>query len=207
MAIGSTPGKKGCHATWKLDLHSPTSDNGTSTRLRLSQVLYNVYTKRLADLNSNGSSRVLTFADDGLICKTGSVIHTAVNAVRKQLEKVSHWCRETESEIHPSKGQALRCNINNKAVGQTMSAVSFNGEVIARMNSPRYLGIHFDMILTYKTQVESTNLRCKKGLSMLKAISLKFIERPHLFLLYQRVIFSVIYYGLGLTTLSLPHMT
>ena len=25
--------KKGCHATWKLDLHAPTTDNGTSIRL------------------------------------------------------------------------------------------------------------------------------------------------------------------------------
>ena len=33
MARSSTPGKKGCHATWKLDLHAPTTDNGTSTRL------------------------------------------------------------------------------------------------------------------------------------------------------------------------------
>ena len=33
MACCSTPGKKGCHATWKLDLHAPTTDNGTSTRL------------------------------------------------------------------------------------------------------------------------------------------------------------------------------
>ena len=32
--------------------------------------------------------------------------------------------------------------------------------------SLRYLGIHFDRTLTYKTQVESTKLRCKKGLSM-----------------------------------------
>ena len=33
MARSSTPGKKGRHATWKLDLHAPTTDNGTSTRL------------------------------------------------------------------------------------------------------------------------------------------------------------------------------
>ena len=26
-----TPGKKGYHATWKLGLHAPTTDNGTST--------------------------------------------------------------------------------------------------------------------------------------------------------------------------------
>ena len=32
MACCSTPGKKGCHATWKLDLHPPTTNNGTPTR-------------------------------------------------------------------------------------------------------------------------------------------------------------------------------
>ena len=127
----------------------------------LSPVLYNVYTKGLADLNSNGLSRVLTLVDDGLIYKAASDISTAVTAVQEQLEKVSHWCQETESEISPSKAQALWCTISNKVVGQAMPAVSFNGEAIERTNSLRYLGIHFDKMLTYKTQVESTKLRCK----------------------------------------------
>ena len=150
----------------------------------LSPVLYNVYTKGLADLNSNGLSRVLTLADDGLIYKTSSDISTAVTAVQEQLEKVSHWCQETESEINPSKAQALWCTLNNKAVRQAMPAVSFNGEAIERTNSLRYLRIHFDRMLTYKTQVESTKLRCKKGLSALKAMASKGIEQRHLFLLY-----------------------
>ena len=83
-----------------------------------------------------------------------------------------------------------------------MPAVSFNGEVIERTDSLRYLGVHFDRMLTYKTQVESTKLRCKKGMSALKAMASKGIEQRHLFLLYQSVILSVIDYGLGLTTLS-----
>ena len=83
-----------------------------------------------------------------------------------------------------------------------MPAVFFNGEVIERTNSLRYLGIHFDRMLTHKTQVESTKLRSKKGLSALKAMASKGIEQRHLFLLYQSVILSVIDYGLGLTTLS-----
>ena len=108
---------------------------------------------------------------------------------------MSHWCQETESEINPSKAQALWCTLNNKAV-------SFYGETIERMNSLRYLGIHFNRMFTYKTQVESTKLRCKKGLSALKAMASKGIEQRHLFLLYRSVILSVIDYGLGLTTLS-----
>ena len=79
-----------------------------------------------------------------------------------------------------------------------MSAASFNGEVIERTNSLRHLGIHFDRMLT---QVESTNLRCKKELSSLKAIAAIGIEQRDLFLLYQSVPLSVIDYGLGLSTL------
>ena len=120
----------------------------------LSPVLNNVCTKGLTDLNYNGLSRVLTLADDGLIYKTDSDIHTAVTAVQEELENVSLWCQETESKINPSKVQALWCTLNNKAVGQAMPAVSFNEEAIERTNSLRYLGVHFDRMLTCKTQVE-----------------------------------------------------
>ena len=112
---------------------------------------------------------MVTLTDNGLIYKTASGISTAVTAVQEQLEKVSHWCQETESEINPSKAQALWCTLNNKAVGQAMPAVSFNGEAIKRTNSLRYLGIHFDRMLIYvqdagrinKTQVQERTVRVK----------------------------------------------
>ena len=122
MVRSCTLAKKGCHATWKLNPHAPTTDDRTFTtptpplpppppppppphHPRPSLFLYYVYTKGPADLNSNGLSRVLMLADDGLIYKTASDISTAVTAVQEQLEKVSHWCQE--SEINPSKKQAL----------------------------------------------------------------------------------------------------
>ena len=200
MARSSTPGKKGCHATWKLDLHAPTTDNRTSTRLPSVPCPLQCLHK------GTGGSEQQWFQPGAyayeLIYKTARSISKAVTAVQEQLEKVSHWCQETESKINPSKAQALWCTLNNKAVGQAMLAVSFIGEAIERTISLRYLGIHFDKMLSYKTQVKSTTLRCKKGLSTLNAMVSKGIEQRHLFLLYQSVILSVVDYGLGLTTMS-----
>ena len=62
----------------------------------------------------------------------------------------------------------------------------------------RYLVIHFDRMLTYRKHVTTTALKCKKGLSVLKAMAAKGIEQRHLFLLYQSVVLSVVDYGLGL---------
>ena len=83
-----------------------------------------------------------------------------------------------------------------------MPAVSFNEEFIECWNSLRYLRIHFHRMLTDRTQVESTKLRSKKGLSALKTMASKGIEQCHLFLLYQSVILSATDFDLGLTTLS-----
>ena len=166
----------------------------------LSPALYNVYTKGLEGLNSYGVSRVLTLTGDGLIYKTASDIQTAVIAVQGLLEKLSHWFQETESKINPSKAQALWCTLNNKTVRQPLPAFSFNAEVKEGANSLRYLGIHFDRMLTYKTQIASTKLRCKKGLSVMKAMASN--KQRHLFLLCQSVVLIVMDYCLGLTTLS-----
>ena len=50
--------------------------------------------------------------------------------------------------------------------------------------------------------METTALKSKKGLSVLKAMAAKGIEKRHLFLLYQSVVFNVTDYGLGLTTMA-----
>ena len=54
----------------------------------LSLVLFNVYTKGLADLNQNGPSKILTLTDDGahIIYKTSKDSQEAAEAVQQQLD-------------------------------------------------------------------------------------------------------------------------
>ena len=83
-----------------------------------------------------------------------------------------------------------------------MPAVSLDVAVVERTSHLRYLGIHFERILTYRKHVEATALKCKKGQSVFKAMVAKGIEHRHFFLLYQSVALSVVDYGLGLTTMA-----
>ena len=74
-----------------------------------------------------------------------------------------------------------------------MPAVTFDRPVVERTNHLRYLGVHYDRMLTYRQHVETTVLR---------PMAAKDIEQRHIFLLYQSTVFNVIDYGLGITTMS-----
>ena len=50
--------------------------------------------------------------------------------------------------------------------------------------------------------VETTTLKCKKGLSVLKAMAAKDTEQRYFFLLYQSVVLGVIDCGTGLTAMA-----
>ena len=73
----------------------------------LSPVLYNVYTKGLADLHHNHISKVLPFADDGMLYKTGKDSQEVAERVQAQLNNAAQWCQETSSCINPKKAKAL----------------------------------------------------------------------------------------------------
>ena len=87
---------------------------------------------------------------------------------------------------------------DNRGAGKATPSVTFNGDVVERTSHLRYLGIYCDKMRTYRQHVETT-LKCKKGLSVLKAMASKGIKQCHLFLLYQSVMLIVPYYDLGLT--------
>ena len=110
--------------------------------------------------------------------------------------------------INPNKAQTLWCTLNNKAADKATPAVTFDGAVVERTNNLRYLGVHFDRMLTYRQHVETTALQSNKGigLSVLEAMAAKGVEQRHLFLLYQSMVLSVVDYGLSLTTMSLTNL-
>ena len=138
----------------------------------LSPVFFNVYTKGLADLNQNGPSEILTQADDRLInIYKSKDFQEVAEVVQQQLDSVSKWCHHTRSLLNPDMAQTLWCTPDNRAAGKPMPAVTFDGAVAERTSHLRYLGIHFERMLTYRKHMEATALKCKKGLSVMKATS------------------------------------
>ena len=74
MARSSTPLKKGCHATWKLDLHAQQLTMGLPQGSLLSLVLYNVY-MRLGNWISMPNNWQWNF-NKGPLCPWSSTMFT-----------------------------------------------------------------------------------------------------------------------------------
>ena len=89
---------------------------------------------------------------------------------------VGHFLHDLD--LDPNKAQTVWCTLDNKAAGKAMPAVKFDEAVVEQTNHLRYLGVHFDRMLTYRQHVETTALKCRKGLSVLKAMAAKGIEQP-----------------------------
>ena len=54
----------------------------------------------------------------------------------------------------PDKAQTLWCTLDNRTASKPMPAVTFDGAVVEGTGHLRYLGIHFDRMMTYRKHVE-----------------------------------------------------
>ena len=113
----------------------------------LSPVLFNVYTVGITSNQLEGPGRTLSFADDGLVSRTGKCRQTIAGSAQQELDRIGVWCDDNNGKIHPGKAGALWCSLNNRAVKDIMPDLFINGQVINREISLRYLGLIFDRTL------------------------------------------------------------
>ena len=57
---------------------------------------------------------------------------------------------DTGSLINLDMAQTLQCTLDNRAAGKMMPAVTVDGAAVEEAGHLRYLGIHFNIMLTYK---------------------------------------------------------
>ena len=184
---GSAHGKNSGYATGNLSsaLHQETMD--VPKWSPLSPVLFNVFTKGLADLNRNG-----------LIYKTSRDSQEAAGAVQEVDGSVSHWYHGPRSLINPDKAQPLWCTLDNRAAGKPIPAVTFDGAVVEWRSHLRYMGSTLTECWPTENMWKEQHYQ-----SVMKALAATGTEQRHLFLLYQSVVLSATDYRLGLTTMAL----
>ena len=168
----------------------------------LSPVLFNVYTVGITSNQLEGPDRTLTFADDGLVSRTGKCRQRIANSAQEELNRIGTWCDDNNGKMHPGKAGALWCSLNNHAVKAIMPDVTISGQVINRETSLRYLGLIFDRTLSGREHISRLVMKARKGLNVVKLMARDGMSQRILCLLFDMLVLSQVDYGFGLLTLS-----
>ena len=144
-----------------LDEKSPVclAKSGVPQGSVLGPVLYLIYT---ADLPTTNNSICATFADDTVIMASHENPDKASIYLQENLNKIQDWLQIWRIKANESKSVHVTFTMKRK----TCPPVKLNNTQIPQADVAKYLGMHLDRRLTWKTHI--WNKRKQLGLTMRK---------------------------------------
>lgn len=112
----------------------------------LGPILYLLFT---ADLPTSEDTTTASFADDKAIMANHPDLNVAANHLQQHLDKIQDWTRTWRIKINELKSTQVTFT---KRRGIT-PPITLNGQILPQSDSVKYLGIHLDRGLTWRTHI------------------------------------------------------
>ena len=113
--------------------------------------LFNIY---INDFPQTRGCTLAQFADDTAIIATSKSSNKAMIKVQTALKEVEDWCCDWRVKINPTKSEAIIFQNNRKPVNTPSPTIY--GSIIPITNQVKYLGVHLDKKLNFKTHITQT---------------------------------------------------
>lgn len=159
----------------------------------LGPVLYLIYT---ADLPTTPQTLSATYADDTAVLASHSDPRVASNYLQNILNKIHTWLQLWRIQVNETKSVQTTFTLRR----ETCPPVTLNGEPIPQQDNVKYLGIHLDRRLTWKTHIMKK--RMQLGLKFRQMYWLigrtSSLSLENKLLLYKTIIKPIWTYGLQL---------
>jgi hypothetical protein len=149
----------------------------------LGPVLYVIFT---ADLPTSAEATIATFADDTAILASHSDSFTASRILQSSLDSISEWMKRWRIKVNESKSVHVTFTLRF----ETCPTVLLNNVLIPTQDSVKYLGIHLDRRLTWKTHIWNKRLQLNTKLSKMSWLLGK---RSHLSLESKLILYKVVF--------------
>lgn len=182
------------------DYHSIQS--GVPQGSVLGPFLYLTFT---ADIPQSDDTLIATFADDSAIMSSDSDPIKASNNLQAHLDLLEKWYVKWKIKVNNSKSSHITFTLRKTTCPQ----VTLNHFPIPTKSEVKYLGLHLDTKLTWKTHINAKrcqlNLKVKKMYWLLKRNSQLSLENK--ITIYKSILRPVWTYGIELWGCSKPSNT
>lgn len=159
----------------------------------LGPILYLIFTH---DIPTNENVTTTTFADDTAMLVTDENPATATESLQRHIRNIEKWTKKWRIKINESKSQHIiftKCR-------KISPNIEINNKAIPQAESVKYLGMHLDKTLTWRTHIwkkrQQLNLKFRKHYWILGRTSKLSIRNK--LLVYNTILKPVWTYGIQL---------
>lgn len=170
-----------------------TVESGVPQGSVLGPVLYVLYT---ADLPISDGTNTATFADDTAILVSHHNAGTATAILQRSLNCVSEWLKMWRIKVNEGKSAHITFTLKT----DTCPPVYLNNVVLPQVTEVKYLGMHLDRRLTWKTHIWNKRLNLNLKYRQLSWILNKHskLSTENKILLYKVILKPIWTYGIQL---------
>ena len=158
----------------------------------ISPTLFNIFLHTIKD--SIDYTKLSIYADDIAIWKEGSNVKHMKKQMQLDIDNILSWTKRHDINISQNKTKFMVFKNKNKKVNFQLCLDNYNIEKVSKF---KFLGIHFDSLLTWKSHIDEICKKCFIRLNILKSITGSFggANCKTLLLFYRQYIRPILEYG------------
>ena len=178
--------KMGCHTSSSLNLSI-----GSPQGCVLSPLLYSLYTHDCTP--AHPANLVIKFADDTTI--VGPISGGDESEYRYEVERLAAWCGENNLVLNISKTKEFIIDFRRKKT--VIQPLIINGDEVERTSNFRFLGVHLNDDLTWRTNTTAITKKAHQRLYFLRVLRKNNLPQELMVSFYRCSIESILTYCMG----------
>ena len=134
----------------------------------LSPTLFNLYMSKMPAPPNN--IKLVSYADDSNVLKSGKTIKEICPDLNAYLDVLDAWFKSRNLFISPSKSSATIFTTFSNELSAELP-ININGEQVPTVTQPKFLGVTFDSLLSFKHHADDLKAKVQSKANVLKALS------------------------------------
>ena len=137
----------------------------------LSPLLFLVYINDLVEKLADSGVEVSAFADDLAVWKVAGQMEECREGVQRAATIVEDWCERWLMKLSVGKCTVTLFSLDPRDKEMRGMEVTMEGQQLLKEKTPRFLGVEFDVGLTFRGQVEKVVKKGEAGVRLMRCLA------------------------------------